>query len=463
MKQNIKRPTPWAAVFFLGAFVLLAHCTKPEQDLGIGLQDQDRLLQLSGIDTFTVRSFTLIEDSIRSDKFNPGLVGAYNDPIFGFSKAEHITELRLTSANPRFVDVNTSLADVVVDSLILTLSYHSNFTNNKNDAGYGKLGPMYINVFEITDSLGVDKELYHRRNVNYIDEDLVLPGSNLITPRPEDTLLVGGVAALPKIRLPLNTSLAQKIIAVNQGQGISAAEFATVVKGIYITVDESQFDLNESGIVYFDTFTQLSRLSMYYRNTATDTILQYDFVIRNNSGKFGRFEQDYINAEAPLRAQVLEGIKDAGQRDLYIQAMGSTKIRVELPHIEKLREEPGILINLAVLTVPVRAETIDIYRPPVNFLIFGVRDDESLFLLPDQLDGGEFVGGFYDTANQRYRFTVTRYLQQVISNNREFNGFEIVAANAAYSANRVVLNGPEYPDPASPENNMKLEIVFTKF
>ena len=90
-----KRPRKCAAIFFL--FALFTACEKPEGSVGIDLQPDDDILNVSGIDTFTVKAFSLPEDSVRTDGVTTGMVGAYIDPIFGYSKADHYTELRLNS------------------------------------------------------------------------------------------------------------------------------------------------------------------------------------------------------------------------------------------------------------------------------------------------------------------------------------------------------------------------------
>lgn len=461
IKHFLRRPAQRAAVF-LSALLVAAACTKPEADVGIDLQDEDNLLSVEGLDTFSLRTYTLPEDSVRSDNLNPALVGFYGDPVFGLLKAGHVTELRLSTGNPVFVAPGTSRSDLVVDSLVLALSYQSNITGQDADAVYGNLGPQFFRVFEIIDSLEINTPYYHTTEFNFIEEDLVVPGRNMVTPKPFDTLTVGGMSALPEVRLPLNTEIAERILSVNDGNGITAAQFVSVFKGLYIAVDETMTDPFNAGILYFDTFTQLSRMSMFYRNTATGDTLRYEFVIRNNSGKFNVFEHARELAEQPLRQQVTDMDPEPGQRDLYVQAAGGTKLRIDLPHIDELKER-GLAINKAVITLPLRGDGIGAYPPPDNLFIFGLSDEGNAFLLDDQIDGAGFIGGVWDPENGRYRFTVTRYLQQVLNGTRPFNGFEVVSSGAAFSAKRVVLNGPDYPDPATPENNAKLEIIFTNY
>lgn len=459
MTKPGKRPAVRAAIVFLALGVCM-QCTKPEQELGIDLQDEDNLLSIQGIDTFTVKAYTIAEDSVRSDKLNPGMVGAYVDPVFGFVKAGHVTELRLSSANPVFISSDFLRSDFVVDSVVLALSYQSNLTGNPADALYGNFGPQFFRVYEVQDSLTVDDEYYHTTDFNFIDEDLVLPGRNMFTPNPTDTATSGGQSLVPEIRLPINTEIGERILDI---EDITAEKFVSAIRGLYITVDEAMMNPFNAGIVYFDTFSQLSRVTMYYRNTATSEDFRYDFFIRNNSGKFNVFDHGYEVAEESLRRQVLMEDIEAGNQELYIQAAGGTKLRIELPHISALRELDQTAINKAVLTLPIRKDALGNFAPPRNLFIFGLTEDGDAFLLDDQIDGSGFVGGTLDLENGRYRFTITRYLQQVINGTRPFNGLEIVTSGAAFSANRVVINGPEYPDPVTPENNTKLEIIFTNY
>lgn len=463
MIRIVKRPSYKAAIllFFLAT---LAACTKPEANLGINLADEDNLLSVEGVDTFTVRAYTVREDSIRTDNFNPGMVGAYVDPVFGFAKASHVTELRVPpgSGNPVFVAPNTSISDVVVDSVVLSLSYQSNLPNF--DVGlYGNDGPQYFQVFEVTDSLSINDEVYHTREVNVVEQDLVLPGFNLQSPKPNDTTMIGGSLALPELRLRLRNEIGERLIAINGGQGLTGTDLISELRGLLITVDEQAFNPYGAGIVYFDTFTQLSRMTVFYRNTALQDTTSFSFVIRNNSGKFNLFEHVHALGDPSLAQQVVDGDTTAGALDLFVQAMGGTKIRIDLPFIENLRGMEGQAVNLAALTVPVRMESIGKFAPPPAMFIFGITDNGNAFLLDDQLDGSGFVGGVFDPENGRYRFLISRYLQQVINGSRPFNGLEIVTQRAASSANRVVLNGPDYPDPVSRDNNMKLQIVFTNF
>ncbi len=463
MMLSQKRPSNWAALFFLSLTCTFVACEKPERDLGLDLQPEESILGVGTVDTFTVIAFTLPEDSIRSDKVTPALLGAYIDPAFGFVKAGHVTELRLSSSGPVFVPIGSSVNDIQVDSVVLTLAYNYTEAFNTNSANYGGLGAQFIQLFETTDSLAADSSYFHTKKPRYIPEDLIVPGNNLVIPAPADSVIVGGVKIGPEIRIRLKNSFSDRFFNLDPGQELTATEFISLLKGIYVTVDETQFDTHNSGIIYFDTFNDRSKITMYYRNTLTEDTVSYAFEMRGNTGKYNTFDHDRTLAEAALYQQVVEGEDAPGLNDLYIQAMGGTKIRIDFPHFNDLRSIEGISINQAALYLPLREGSTKNYAPPEGLFVLGLDVDGNAFLIDDQLDGSAFVDGIYDADKNAYRFKISRFLQQVLLGEKELYGLEIVTSRAAFSANRVLLNGPEYPDPLSPDKNLKLAITFTEF
>jgi len=455
-----KRPFSLAAIFFLAIF-LFSSCEKPEQSTGVDLLPSDDFISVATIDTFTVRAITLQEDSIRSEGVTPALIGAYIDPIFGLSKSSHYTEIRLTTANPIFGTPGES-ESIVIDSLILNLAFQ---TIGTPVPIYGGWSEQYFQVFEIDDTLTVDQPYYGNQALNVIDEDLVEPGFNLIQPNYRDSSIIDGVAFRPSVRIPLKKDLAERLIEAGGEDGLTATEFLEELNGLFITVDENAagVNLSRTGILSIDNFSTASRMEMYYRDTfpAMPDTSFYDFEIRSAIGKYNAFEHDFTRGgETSLIRQVVDSAGDAGGQSLYIQAMSGTKLRVDLPYIEALRDSGNLAIAKAELTLSVRDGSIGRFAPPSGLFIFGLDEEGESFLIDDQLDGSSFVGGNYDPINQEYRFTISRFLQQVISGDRDFHGLEIVTRSASFTANRLVLNGTNVVDS---ENRLKLEISFTKF
>jgi hypothetical protein len=455
-----KRPIFLAAIFFL-AVNFFTSCEKPEESIGIDLQPDDDLFSVNTVDTFTVVAYTLPEDSIRTESTTPALVGAYIDPVFGLTKASHYTELRLTSANPVFGTPGQP-ESVIIDSLILNLAFSS---LNGNVPIYGSSAPQYFQIYEIDDTLSIDEVYYSNQELNVIDEDLVAPGSNLIETEYRDSTIIDGVAFPPSIRIPLKKELGRRFIDEAGADGLTATEFIELFNGMLITVDEDGpgVNLSRGGIISIDNFTGASRMEMYYRDTfpeAPDTAF-YDFAIRSNIGKYNAFSHDFQRGGTTnLIRQVVDSTIEAGKNEVYIQAMAGTKIRLDFPYLQTLKDSGNLAISKAELILPAKNKNQGRFTANAGLFIFGLNEDGDAFFIDDQLDGISFVGGAYDPINQEYRFIISRFLQQVISGQKDFYGLEIVTERAASSPFRVVLNGTETGDP---EDRIRLKITFTKF
>lgn len=463
MYKNLKRPLSTVALFLASSIIFMTACKRPEDEIGLQLQPGDDILQANVVDTFTVSAFTELDDSVRTDKLNPALIGAYMDPVFGRTKAGHVTELRLTSINPDFLGDSSTVDDIQVDSLILVLSYQDMTDNGDSISGsfYGNgLGQQYFEVFELTDSLSVDSAYYENTPINYINEDLVKQGFNYQTPRPDKNVTVGNDTLPPQIRIRLKEDLANRFLEASAAGDFNSLTLLQIFKGLYITVDETMSNQNATSILSFDTYTGASRITMYYQDTRTgEDSLVYNFAIRNNTGKFDHFEHDYSMARMSL-IQQLNGDHEAAKQDLFVQAGAGLKVRIDFPYIDNLKDSTDIAINQAKLVLPVRPDDLGQYPPPSVLFIFGRNEDGTLFQLGDDAKG---QSGVYDENSHSYNFYISRYLQQVLLGSRENNGLVIVASAAGRTANRVTLNGAQYPDPLEPSNNLKLAITFTKF
>src|SRR3989344_2762641 len=89
------------AVFFLGLLVL-ASCKKDEGDLGLIVQPEGDALQGNVIDTFSLITYSVLDDSLQSNNFSNNMVGSMIDPVFGTSQMGIYTQINLSSNNPVF-------------------------------------------------------------------------------------------------------------------------------------------------------------------------------------------------------------------------------------------------------------------------------------------------------------------------------------------------------------------------
>ena len=107
-----------AVFFFLG--IMLVSCRKPEDDLGLGAQPSEDLLNVNVIDSVTMITYSIKEDSLRTDELSRNLIGSYVDPEFGKLETASYFQLRTSAQSLTFTPDS-----IVVDSVVLSLVYDS--------------------------------------------------------------------------------------------------------------------------------------------------------------------------------------------------------------------------------------------------------------------------------------------------------------------------------------------------
>lgn len=424
-----------AALFFLCLSV--AGCKEPEiTTLGI-LPDSDKLGLLNN-DTSTLISFTIPDDSIRSDETSLNLLGVYNDPVFGTAKASVYTQVRLSAENLDFGNAS----DLVVDSVILSLVY---------GGIYGNTSPQSFKVFELTENIYKDSNYYSTRAFLYNSVEIGTAAN--ITPNLTDSAVVGGVKEPPQLRIPLNNSTGDKLIKGTSDVYVSNGNFLNYFKGVFIVADTAVLPPSGDGaILYFDLLNAYSKLTVYYRNLADTDTLKFDFLINENcarmtSFKFNRsgtsiFTNDTLN----------------GNNLIYIQSMSGAKSKIKLPFLENYLEKGRVAVNKAEIIFNVEDNSTDVFSPHANLFLTNIDSAGNAGFLIDQFE--ENYGGSYNPATGQYVFDITRHIQYLFTGfyegkNSDY-GLYLMAGGKAVNASRTILKGNK-----NPGGGVKLKISYT--
>jgi len=99
--------------FIIICSTAIVSCKKKQYQLGSDVIDSNTILGGTSIDTFSLVTYTIEEDSIISDNPSNVVLGSYIDPVFGSYNASFFTQLRLAGVDPNFGDPNT----IVIDSI----------------------------------------------------------------------------------------------------------------------------------------------------------------------------------------------------------------------------------------------------------------------------------------------------------------------------------------------------------
>ena len=183
-----------------------------------------------GVDTFQLTTFSVAEDTMPTDNQPFGILGAYHDPKFGTFNASIYSQFHLSNT------ISFDPDDVpVVDSVVLSLRYRGY---------YGELDPQTFEVYELDDTMDVDRT-YYKNDVEALKPtNLVLPSSATQTPNPSDSVLVGTTKKPAQLRLRLDPALFGDDLMVQAVGGNPAftddALFENYMKGLHINVTNSQ-------------------------------------------------------------------------------------------------------------------------------------------------------------------------------------------------------------------------------
>ncbi len=429
-------------IFFVLA-IFTVSCNKNEE-IGSNIQPSENLLDVVFQNSIPITAHTITEDSVRTDETLLNMIGSYFDPIFGYTTAGMYTQFRLTTTA---VDFGTN---PVCDSIVLSLSYSKGFYGDTTSQ-------MTLNVYELADVMNIDNNYYSNQRLGIYKTDLA---HYSFIPNLKDSVAVGTSKYAPHLRVKLKKSLGDKIIGASGTSDLTDnTTFLKFFKGLYITTNKVSSD---GSIIYISPTSSLSKLTVYYHND-TDTS-EYKLVINENSARFNTFDHyKYVGASSALRQQI-SGDTVLGDNSLYLQAMSGTKIRLKFPKAVDstfFDNTPlsKVAINKAELVIEVDATTVvDGFDPPSILSLVVINKDGTYSFLPDVAYGESYFGGTYSSTTHEYRFNISKYLQNSLLNG-SFNdkGLFIVVSGSAVKGNRAFIKGP-----LSVEDNMRLEVIYTK-
>lgn len=417
---------------------IFSSCNKKEE-IGIEIQPDQGKLNVGFKSDFTVNAYSKLTDSILTDESTLNLLGSYFDPIFGRTAASIYTQVLLANNN-----VNFGL-NPVFDSLVLCLAYNSYYGDTTT--------PLTVHVYELNENMYVDSIYYSNRNISNYGIDYA---NKTFKPRPRDSVKVNGNTYGPHLRIRLKNTLAQKFINASGTADLATnVNFLNFFKGFYIKADP----VNSAGsIQYFSLLNQLSGLYLFYHNDSVSS-LTYRFIIDGTTARFTNFNHySYNGANSDFKAQI-SGDTLKGANTLYVQAMGGVKTKIKFPDVySKFALIGNVVINKAELVLKVDETTLAGFNPPDRLSLAKIIENDKMIFLPDQAMGNAYFGGYYNSTTKEYRFTISKYIQQLVSAPGEINyGIYLMVSGSADRADRVILNGY-----ANTPGNIRLEVTYTK-
>lgn len=429
---------------FLLLILAITGCTE-QSDLGLEILPTDDLIKVKNVILKDgISTFTFNEELVPTGGATKSLLGNLTDPVFGNTTIDFAAQFRLFS----FPDYGEN---PVADSLKLFIYYRLSYGDT--------VTPQIFRVYELESPLDIDAEYFQ-------DVDLKSMASVYLLGETEYTPTIGqdsatGEYLLQLITIPLDLSLAEKLINADSTQMINNDVFLEFFKGLYI---ESQKLTSDGGTILTleaasTSAFQGSALVIYYNNDENiaaevpDTLLM-PFIISEYSARVNSMNHDYSGT--PFEANLNSEVGDDSL--IYIQATGGLKSRILIDDVFSWKDSLNIAINKAelIFQVDTIASDIENFAPPSQ-LLFTVVDEEGTEFLPiDYVFSPDFYGG-YLWEDYTYRFNITQHLQQIIEGKADNFGFFLTPAQKNNEANRVILKG------SNSSTGVKLVITYSKF
>jgi len=476
-----------ATACIIAGFAFLASCS---QDSGVGRNIlPTNSLNANFVDTSTVVTSLVLEDSVITSNSGIYLLGNYTDPIFGPTKASIYTQFVLPygdGANP-FLEsgfVTTATQKIILDSVVFALPYGS----YNNYDYYGTLGPQTIQVFALKSKTRIVADSSYYNNAVLPYETLL--GEKNVSPQllssdtvkyPASTIAyVSG----PRFTIKLNRAWGQswldtalstftQFITQNHNPQadtmvLTSAALQRNFPGVYITTASSMQYPGQGNLWYMDPYlgTAVNGIIFYMRvintsGTTTDTnYVTTNFWINTSTITFSHYEHDYSGAVFHGKPNKKDSVYSPNF--IYVQAAGGVMTKIDFPYIMNWVKKNKIIVNRAEVEIPVDANEIGSFPPPSQLYLIGINDTStvaatSTFTLPDE--GSAYYGGVYDAFNQQYVFDIALYIQNVLNGKTKDHGLYLVPGTSAITANRFVGYGGKGNGPST--KRLRLKLYFT--
>ncbi|MDR6966695.1 hypothetical protein J2X31_000693 [Flavobacterium arsenatis] len=251
------------------AMFLLTSCDKDFNQIGSDVIGDDHF-DLLPDDLATVVAHNRGTGIVQTNNMLINSLGIYDNPVFGKTKANFVTELQMASVNPTFKPE----LFVSLDSVVLSVPYFSTKTATGSDgkgtyrldsifsADPENLKPINLRIYEsgyVLNDLAPpnfqNSQKYFSNEDSFFDSnkrvllysnDAFKPSDKEIITYKRDKGLVLDTTSIearltPRMRFHLNKSFFQdKIINAPQGKLVSQSIFKEYFRGVYFQVQDSQ-------------------------------------------------------------------------------------------------------------------------------------------------------------------------------------------------------------------------------
>jgi len=455
--------------------LFILNSCKNQDNLGLNV---DPSQQINGtlIDTATLTSKTIPEDSVVTSGLPKTPLAYFQDPAIGTSEANIATLVSLPNSAAYTLPSGT----VTIDSAVLVLPFNNGFYGDSLTSKYK------INVYQLAEQPS-STAVYYGNKTWQVNRGTVLGtqsfNSRTHTPIKITEIVSGAKDTLktvsPQLRVKINPNfIYNNLFGASTSVLASNNLFQNQVKGLYLTLDKNQQGNGGRFYIGLDS----SRVDVYYKATNGTTVdtAMVTLPLGNRAAEIKRTYSTAVQAALNSTATT--------QETVYMEGLGGTRTKISFPYLKNIIKDAGtdVIINRAELVVTAAPGTDIPYMPTNKLSLYRYDIALQRTELPDATGGGSsasdprFIsvgtfGGTYVANEKAYHFVITGYISDLMRGKTVDYGTYLgpidynpnatvvdIAATAQTAGRTIAVGAVTNKASANYPYRMKLNIIYTK-
>lgn len=384
-------------------------------------------------------SYTVREDSLRSDELGVNIAGHIENSQFGTSNNSFSFQVELPNNDLSFGN------NPVLDSMVLCLAYNGSYGDLNENGG------LIIKVASLEERIHKDSTYYSNNAIAF--DNTSLAQANMTNINIEDSIMVNGVNLPPHLRMVLDSSLGQDILNKSGATELSDNEnFFDFIMGFHIKSDTNQ----GNAMLYFGLKKDITKLILYYHNDDS-TNIEAEFKVDNEAATQGYFEHNYTSSSAETLIENPDTLN--GDSILFIQSNAGLKSKIEIPDIDSLGE---VIINKAELVLTIDgASDASGFELPQSLICLSIDSLGQNAFIADQFESSGYYGGSKTSvtingqSTTQYHFNLAYHIQELVNKEKENRGLYILTFPSSEIADQLILKGNQ-------SSGIELNLTYTK-
>jgi len=402
-------------LFALVLFMALSACKNNEGNIVITGQQKSDQLTLFRTDTFTLKTSTVLEDSLPANNLTYVLFGEFHDPLLGKSKASIYAKMNILAPENNFPNTIEPDSALLYIPLVDGLNFYGN-----------SLTKQQIKIYQLDETLIGTNIYYQKQSKPKLNKNVSTDFYGYIYQQKFDSIgyKKGKMGLKPGLLIKLSKEFARQLQQMPSEAYQTNEGLLKHFSGIAIVAQNDELSPGEGGVGVLELANAINinyraKILLYYNDTST-YIFGFDgrstIINSSETGPYPEF----------VESQLKEPNKN--YNTTYVQALNGVKTKIEIPYLLNLVQsgshgENNVGINNATLRLYVDDNTNANYFAPPRMNLFQPisRSSDRNRLVEDALASPTKFGGVFNDKGRYYQFDITRHLQNVL-NDKAFEG-----------------------------------------